>query len=180
MLVQMLWVRAVVFTVLVPGVVGFFLPSAIDPRARLRGGISDAGWLLVAAGMLIYALCLIRFLAAGGTPAIYFARRLRLLIGEEPAGLVSRGPYRFSRNPMYVGVLLAVFGQAVLFASPPLAAYGCAVFLFFHLMVVFVEEPHLRATRGRWYELYCRAVPRWLGWPRRSPGQAVSPGSSAS
>jgi protein-S-isoprenylcysteine O-methyltransferase Ste14 len=66
-------------------------------------------------------------------------------------------------------VLLVVFGQAVLFASPLLAAYGCAVSLFFHLMVVFFEEPHLRATRGRSYELYCRAVPRWLGLPRRGP-----------
>ena len=177
---QMLWVRGIVFTVLVPGVVGFFLPSALAPRARLRGGISDAGWLLVAAGVLTYALCLIRFLAAGGTPAIYFARRLRLLIGEEPAGLVSGGPYRFSRNPMYVGVLLAIFGQAVLFASPPLAAYGCAVFLFFHSVVVFFEEPHLRAARGRSYELYCRAVPRWLGLPRRGLRQAFPPGSSPS
>jgi protein-S-isoprenylcysteine O-methyltransferase Ste14 len=170
MLVQMLWVRDIVFTALVPAVVGFFLPSAIDPRARLRGGIWDAGWLLVAAGMLTYALCLIRFLTAGGTPAIYFARRLRLLIGEEPAGLVSGGPYRYSRNPMYLGVLLAVFGQAVLFASLRLAAYGCAVFLFFHLMVVLAEEPHLRATRGPSYDLYCRAVPRWLGVQGRGPG----------
>jgi len=82
---------------------------------------------------------------------------------------VSSGPYRFSRNPMYVGVLLVVFGQAVLFASTPLAVYGCAVFLFFHLMIVFFEEPHLRATRGRSYDLYCKAVPRWLGLPGRGP-----------
>ena len=169
MLFQMLWVRGIVFTVLVPAVVGFVLPSAVDPRARLQRGIWDAGWLLVAAGMLTYALCLIRFLAAGGTPAIYFARRLRLLIGEEPAGLVSGGPYRFSRNPMYLAVLMVVLGQAVLFASPRLAAYGCAVFLFFHLMVMFFEEPHLRAARGPSYDLYCRSVPRWLGRPRRSP-----------
>ncbi len=170
MLFQMLWVRGIVFTVLVPTVVGFLLPSAIDPRKQFRGGISDAGWLLVAAGIVIYALCLIRFLAAGGTPAIYFARRLRLLIGEEPAGLVSGGLYRFSRNPMYLGVLLVVFGQAVLFASPLLAAYGCVAFLFFHLIVVFFEEPHLRATRGPSYDLYCHAVPRWLGLPRRPSG----------
>jgi protein-S-isoprenylcysteine O-methyltransferase Ste14 len=169
MLFQMLWLRGIVFTFLVPAVVGFFLPSALHPRAQLQRGISDAGWLLVAAGLLTYALCLVRFLAAGGTPAIYFARRLRLLIGEEPAGLVSGGLYRFSRNPMYVGVLLVVFGQAVLFASPILAAYGCAVFLFFHLTVVFLEEPHLRATRGPSYRLYCRSVPRWLGLPKRLP-----------
>jgi protein-S-isoprenylcysteine O-methyltransferase Ste14 len=170
MLFPMLWLRGIVFTVVIPGVVGFFLPRAIDPGAQLRGGIWEAGWLLVAAGTLIYALCLIRFLIAGGTPAIYFTRRLRALIGEEPAGLVSGGPYRYSRNPMYVGVLLVVFGQAVLFTSLPLAAYGCAVFLFFHSMIVFFEEPHLRATRGPSYDLYCRSVPRWLGRGRRGPG----------
>lgn len=163
----MLWVRGLVFTVLVPAVVGFFLPSAVDPRAQFRGGFWNAGWLMVAAGTLIYALCLFRFLAAGGTPAIFFTRPLRFLIGEEPAGLVSGGLYRFSRNPMYVGVLLVVFGQAVLFASPPLASYGCAVFIVFHLVVVLVEEPHLRATRGSPYELYCRTVPRWLGLPKQ-------------
>jgi len=121
----------------------------------------------VAAGTLIYGLCLIRFLAAGGTPAIFFTRHLWLLIGEEPARLVSGGLYRFSRNPMYGGVLLVVFGQAALFASPRMAAYGCALFVFFHLIVVFVEEPHLRAARGLPYESYCREIPRWLGLPAR-------------
>ena len=82
-------------------------------------------------------------------------------------GWVAPGLYRFSRNPMYVGVLLVVFGQSVLFASPRLAAYFCAVAIFFHLIVVFAEEPHLRATRGASYEMYCRAVPRWLGLPGR-------------
>ena len=160
---QMLWVRGLIFTVLVPAVVGVLLPSVIDPRAQRQGGFWDVGWLVVAAGTLIYSLCLIRFLTAGGTPAIFFTRHLRLLIGEEPTRLVSDGLYRFSRNPMYVGVLLVVFGQAVLLVSPLIAAYGCALFVFFHLIVVFVEEPHLQATRGPSYELYCRDVPRWLG-----------------
>jgi protein-S-isoprenylcysteine O-methyltransferase Ste14 len=156
------------FTVLVPGVVGFFLPSIADPSAQLQGGWWDTGWILVAAGSLIYALCLIRFLAAGGTPAIFFARHLRLLLGEEPAGLVSGGLSHFSRNPMYVGVLLVVFGQATLFASPIVAAYGCAVFLFFHSIVVFVEEPHLRATRGNSYDLYLQGGSPLVGPPEPS------------
>jgi protein-S-isoprenylcysteine O-methyltransferase Ste14 len=165
MLVQMLWLRGLLFTVLVPGAIGFLIPLAVDPRAHRRGGVLDAGALLIGAGTLIYALCLIRFLAAGGTPAIFFARHLRFLIGEEPAGLVSTGLYRYSRNPMYVGVLLVVFGQAILFASLLLAVYACAVLIFFYLIVVFVEEPHLRATRGGSYARYCRSVPRWLGVP---------------
>jgi len=100
-------------------------------RRAAPGRNLGAGWAPILAGTLIYALCLIRFLAAGGTPAIFFTRPLRFLIGEEPEGLVSGGLYRFSRNPMYLGVLMAVFGQAVLLGSPALAAYGCAVFVSF-------------------------------------------------
>ena len=163
----MLRIRGLVFTVLVPGVVAWYLPSAFDPGAQLRGGIWEAGWLPVAAGTLIYALCLVRFLAAGGTPAVYFTRPLRFLIGEEPAGLVSSGLYRFSRNPMYVGVVLVLLGQAILFASRPRFAYAAAAFLIFHVVVRLLEEPHLRGLHGLQYDVYCRAVPRWLGLPRR-------------
>ena len=124
------------------------------------------GWAPIFLGALAYGLCLMRFLAAGGTPAIFFTRPLRFLIGEEPGSLVSQGLYRFSRNPMYVGVLLVVFGQAIIFGSPRIAAYGLLLFVCFHLTVVLLEEPHLRRTRGRSYELYCQTVPRWLGFPR--------------
>jgi len=75
---------------------------------------------------------------------------------------VSGGLYRFSRNPMYLGVLLAVFGQAVIFASDPIAGYGVALAGFFQVVVVFVEEPHLRKARGAAFDEYCRRVPRWL------------------
>jgi protein-S-isoprenylcysteine O-methyltransferase Ste14 len=163
----MLWLRGLIFTALVPAMVAFVLPLTVDPQAHRAGGFWNLASIPIAAGTLIYVLCLIRFLAAGGTPAIFFTRPLRFLLGEEPASLVSSGLYRFSRNPMYVGVLLAVFGQAALYASPRIAAYGCAAFLVFHGVVVFIEEPHLRATRGPSYQLYCRTVPRWLGWPPR-------------
>jgi protein-S-isoprenylcysteine O-methyltransferase Ste14 len=58
---------------------------------------------------------------------------------------------------------MTVFGQAVLFASLRVAIYWCVASLFFHCVVVFVEEPHLRATRGGSLEAYLRRVPRWLG-----------------
>jgi protein-S-isoprenylcysteine O-methyltransferase Ste14 len=109
MLVHMLWARGLMFTALVPTVVGLLVPSVIDRHAQPRGGIWDLGWLMLAAGALSYALCLIGFLAAGGTPAIFFTRRLRFLIGQEPSSLVSSGLYRFPRNPMYLAVLMVIF-----------------------------------------------------------------------
>jgi protein-S-isoprenylcysteine O-methyltransferase Ste14 len=122
------------------------------------------GWIVVAAGSAVYVVCLLQFLVSGGTPAIFFARQVRLLIGEEPHHLVRDKLYRISRNPMYLGVLLVVSGQAILFASPCIALYCVVLGLFFHLTVVFLEEPHLRKVRGPAYDEYRRHVPRWLGW----------------
>ena len=103
---------------------------------------------------------------SGGTPAIFFTRHMRFVLGEEPTKLVRQGLYRISRNPMYVGVLLAVVGQALVFASTRVAFYGAVLWLLFHVVVVFLEEPHLREERGASYDEYCRQVPRWLGWHR--------------
>jgi protein-S-isoprenylcysteine O-methyltransferase Ste14 len=92
---------------------------------------------------------------------------VRFFIGEPPERLVRGGLYRFSRNPMYVGVLTAVFGQAIFFASARIAVYGCVVFACSYSIMLLVEEPHLRATRGQAYEEYCRAALRRFGVPRR-------------
>jgi protein-S-isoprenylcysteine O-methyltransferase Ste14 len=158
----LLWIRGLIFTVLVPLVVGGWGPTAVDPFRRLQGGAWSAGWLLVAAGAAVYGACLVRFLAAGGTPAIFFTRPLRAIIGEEPPRLVQGWLYTFTRNPMYVGVAFAIFGQAIVFASRAIAIYGAIVWLTFHLVVVLLEEPHLRDVHGDSYAEYCRRVPRWL------------------
>jgi protein-S-isoprenylcysteine O-methyltransferase Ste14 len=68
---------------------------------------------------------------------------------------------------MYVGVVTAVFGQALIFGSRSAAWYGAFLWLSFHIVVVFLEEPHLREERGPAYDEYRRQVPRWLGWPKK-------------
>lgn len=160
----MLWLRGLVFTVLVPGSVSAFVPYLICQGNRMRGGLWNAGWLFVALGAAIYGSCLIAFLRSGGTPAIFFTRPLRFVIGHEPSKLVRQGIYRVSRNPMYLGVLLVVFGQALLFASRVLALYGILLWLCFHVVIVMLEEPHLRRERGQSYEAYCSRIPRWINF----------------
>jgi protein-S-isoprenylcysteine O-methyltransferase Ste14 len=162
----MLWIRGLVFTLLVPCVVGGYLPYIFRGGSGLTRGLWSVGWVFVALGAAIYGLCLFSFLVSGGTPAVFFTRPLRFVLGEEPPKLVRQGLYRLSRNPMYVGVLVAVFGQALVFRSLAVARYGVIVWLIFHLVVVVLEEPHLRNERGASYADYCRQVPRWLGWPR--------------
>jgi protein-S-isoprenylcysteine O-methyltransferase Ste14 len=162
----MLIIRGLIFTLLVPGVVGVFVPWSLIDHGPLAGSPWTVGWLFIATGASIYLVCLSRFLAAGGTPMIFFARPLRALIGEEPSRVVSDGLYRVSRNPMYLGVLTTVVGQAIVFRSGNIAVYAIVLGLCCHFVVVLLEEPHLRAVRGAPYDEYCRRVPRWLGRPK--------------
>ena len=157
------WIRGTVFTVLVPGTIAAYVPLRMAERLTVPGGLWNAGWLVMAVGLAGYAWCLLGFLTSGGTPAIFFTWPVRALIGEEPHRLVEGGLYRVSRNPMYVSVLLVIFGQALRFASRSIAEYGLMVWLGFHLVVVLLEEPHLREERGPAYDEFCRRVPRWIG-----------------
>ncbi len=74
---------------------------------------------------------------------------------------LARGLYRYVRNPMYVGVLTAIFAWALLFSSLGILVYGMAVGLLFHLFVVLVEEPSLQKKFGESYVRYCEEVSRW-------------------
>jgi protein-S-isoprenylcysteine O-methyltransferase Ste14 len=78
---------------------------------------------------------------------------------------VVRGLYRFTRNPMYVGVLTVILGIAALHRSPAVVAYAAVVATGFHLFVRLYEEPHLRRVFGAEYEAYCARVSRWLPKP---------------
>ncbi|MBV9227499.1 MAG: hypothetical protein JOY85_25980 [Acidobacteriaceae bacterium] len=168
----MLQLRGLLFTMLVPGLVAVYMPHLIIGSRLQQGGLWQTGCLLIALGSAIYSNCLLSFLAANGTPAIFFTYHLRMVIGNEPSALVRGGLYKFSRNPMYLGVVLVTIGQAILYASGPLAAYGITMFLFFHLVVVFIEEPHLKARDPKSFEQYCCEVPRWFGLEKKSRAKA--------
>lgn len=159
----MLPLRGLIFTLLIPGFIAVYAPHLLLGSRLQQEGPWQAGWLLIVLGGAIYFLCLFSFLAANGTPAIFFTRHLRMIIGSEPSVLVRGGLYKFSRNPMYLGVVMVIMGQALLYSSGLLAAYGATMFLLFHLVVIFIEEPHLKARNPKSFEQYHREVPRWFG-----------------
>jgi protein-S-isoprenylcysteine O-methyltransferase Ste14 len=163
---MLLWLQGLLFSVLVPGVVAFYVPQTLRNGHAAAGGWWSLGWILFALGALIYLRCLFNFLAAGGTPAIFFTRPIRAVLGEEPKQVVSSGLYRYSRNPMYLGVFTAIASQALVYRSLPITVYLAIAIVFFHCVVVFLEEPHLARARGPAYDEYRRRVPRWLGLPR--------------
>jgi protein-S-isoprenylcysteine O-methyltransferase Ste14 len=151
---MLLTLKNLLFTLVVPGTVGVYVPLILSRgRTAASGLVFALAILLFAFGVSIYGWCVFDFASFGrGTPAPI----------DAPKKLVRRGLYRYSRNPMYVGVLTVIYGWAVLYRSPTVAAYGIAVALCFYSFVVFFEEPILRKRFGGEYEQYCAEVPRWL------------------
>jgi protein-S-isoprenylcysteine O-methyltransferase Ste14 len=151
------WLRTLIFTVIVPGTVAVYLPWGIIVREK--GAYTPAGgwwWLgLVPLGLGVagYCWCAWDFTFAGhGSP----------LPIDAPRKLVVRGLYRYVRNPMYVSVLGVIVGQAAVCASRNALLYAAAIWLMFHLFALLYEEPTLRSKFGDDYDDYCRRVPRWL------------------
>jgi protein-S-isoprenylcysteine O-methyltransferase Ste14 len=80
---------------------------------------------------------------------------------------VVTGFYRYVRNPMYVGVLAIILGQALLFADAGPLWLSAILWIAFHLFVIGYEEPALSHTFGDNYARFRDSVPRWL--PRLRP-----------
>jgi protein-S-isoprenylcysteine O-methyltransferase Ste14 len=152
-------VRAVTYAALFIGLVLVYLPARLLTWSGIvRPGSIElpqiAGIIAGSAGAAIALWCIFSFAFIGrGTPAPF----------DPPRRLVIRGPYRFVRNPMYVGAGVALAGAALFFLSLQLLGFAAAFFLATHLFVVLYEEPTLRRTFGQDYEAYCGRVRRW--WP---------------
>jgi protein-S-isoprenylcysteine O-methyltransferase Ste14 len=131
---------------------------------RWHAGEQLLWWRLLGGGAIALGLLLVleptaRFALEGrGTPAPW----------APPERFVVHGLYRFSRNPMYVGVLTLIVGQALLLGRRILLAWALAAWLIFQFFLVLHEEPGLRRRFGAAYEDYCRRVPRWLPIAPRS------------
>jgi len=81
--------------------------------------------------------------------------------------LTKAGPYRWSRNPQYVGWFLFLLGFSINDWSLWCLAALIAIAISLHLLVL-VEEEHLRRTFGEQYVEFCSKIPRYIG--RRQPG----------
>ena len=152
-----------IFLVIAPGIVAGYVPWSIgrwQVGAPLLGiaAFRLLGVLLIALGLPVLLDSFARFALQGlGTPAPIFPTR----------HLVVSGLYRHVRNPIYVGVVSLVFGQALLFGNASVFEYGIALWAAFHLFVLSYEEPRLRKTYGPEYDEFGANVPRWI--PRLRP-----------
>jgi protein-S-isoprenylcysteine O-methyltransferase Ste14 len=163
---MLLWIRAFLFTILIPGMIAGYIPYSFvrnRPSDLNTGFFRWAGLIVMGLGILIYGLTLISFLLRGkGTPAIWFTKVISFIIGEEPVKMVSSGLYKYSRNPMYMGVITTVTGQGIFFQYSILLWYSLFLFIVFTLVVIFIEEPHLEEKFGEEYTNYKKRTRRWL------------------
>jgi protein-S-isoprenylcysteine O-methyltransferase Ste14 len=152
-------VRAATYATLFIGVVLVYLPARVLARAGVTrpaelGMAQAVGGLLTAVGAALAVWCIATFVVAGrGTPAPF----------DPPRRVVSSGPYRYVRNPMYLGAAIALAGGALFYGSWALLGYAAAFLVLMHAFVVLYEEPTLKAAFGDDYSAYCRQVKRW--WP---------------
>jgi len=164
----MILLRTLIFTLVVPGTVTVLVPrwllsSSSAPLLAGIGGFRYLGMLPILVGAAIYFWCAWNFTFAGrGTPAPI----------DPPKKLVVQGLYRYVRNPMYLGVLCILLGEAWLFQSGAILKYAAGGLICAHLFVLLYEEPVLRGKFGEAYQRYCEAVPRWI--PARRSRQTKS------
>jgi protein-S-isoprenylcysteine O-methyltransferase Ste14 len=163
--------KAILSTILLPGLAIVLVPYLL--LARSGGTVWPS---LAVLPVFSFILC---FLATGTLIhciwgfAVHGKGTLTPL--DPPEVLVIRGAYRYTRNPMYTAVVIALLSEAMFFASAAILIWAVLAFALFHLFVLLYEEPHLRRQFGTAYEEYCRGVPRWGIRPRPfTPSEAAS------
>lgn len=165
-----LFLKNLLFTVLVPGFVAGWVPLVFLLR---REPLPDdwapqhfASVPLLLAGAALYLACVWLFGVNGhGTPAPI----------DPPRKLVMRGPYRWVRNPMYLAVLLFVLGEALFFWHLTLVLYLVFLASALQVFVRLIEEPGLQRRFGAMYSDYCNGTSRWLPRPPKPRPATATP-----
>ncbi|MDZ7688425.1 MAG: isoprenylcysteine carboxylmethyltransferase family protein [Halobacteriales archaeon] len=107
---------------------------------------------VVVAGLALALWAVDSFARAGETPSP----------AERSERLVTEGALSHTRNPIYVGTVVAGAGAGVFFESVVVLAYAVLLWVVYHILTVYKEEPELRDELGEEYDEYCERVPRWV------------------
>ena len=142
------WVFVIAY--LIGVVVQAFVPIPLSASARDTSNL--AGWVILALGVGLAAWCL----------TIFRRQRTTTVPGRTSATLVTWGPYRFSRNPMYVALTLAYLGEAGILGQVWPLPLLVLVLVYLNWTLVPFEEAQLLETLGAAYAAYRARVRRWL------------------
>ncbi len=149
-----LFARALFAFLLLPGTIGYVIPLfVIEPGWRERP-FELLALAPLSAGTALLLACVREFYVTGrGTLAPW----------SPPIHLVTSGPYRLSRNPMYVAMSVVILGWAWAFYSTALLWYAVFMIAAFHARILLGEEPRLAQVFGAEWAAYRARVPRWIG-----------------
>jgi protein-S-isoprenylcysteine O-methyltransferase Ste14 len=135
-------------------IIGIGFELVIFGRGRLAGSTiaGEIGTIVFASGVALAAWAWL----------IFHNARTTRVPGEVSTALITGGPYRLSRNPMYVGLTLAYVGEAgILRQVLPLAMLPLVI-AYLNQVVIPLEESRLEAAFGAAYLQYRSRVRRWL------------------
>lgn len=161
---------------------GFFPPWDFRNGSRGTLWLAASAWLAreggigLAAASLVVTLAALLSLVAGAILRVWGTAYLGsgVMRGSAMQGdqFVAAGPYRYLRNPLYLGSWLLALGVSILM-PPGGAAFFLLAFSIFVGLLIAAEERFLTARQGDVYLRYRRRVPRLL--PRMAAGDAISP-----
>ena len=146
------WFLLLPFTFI--GLLPWWLHQQIEGAFAWEGGLGQwIGLWLILDGVGLAGWCVNLFNVEGlGTPVPF----------DPPTRFVVTGPYQYVRNPMVLGLLLILSGEAALYRSPAVLLYSLGLAVLAGLFVRFVEEPDLERRFGASYRAYKQHVPRWI------------------
>ena len=162
--------RAITAFIAIPGVVAFSIPIATGIVTRRSPQHVVLAVALILLGTAILLWCVREFYVAGRGTLAPWAR---------PTHLVTSGPYRYTRNPMYVATLTILTGWSVLWDSPGLRIYTVVTLCVLVARVCLLEEVWVERHFGAEWQRYRARTPRWLVPLRRIEGGEDSVGREA-
>ena len=136
----------------------------------LSSAISRQGWLTFSAATVVLLLVALVFTGLGAWLRIWGSAYVGSRVVKSPAmhgagpdgrGMLADGPYRRTRNPLYLGTLLHTLGVAILM-PPSGTIFAVSLLWIFQVRLAMAEEPYLAARFGQAYIDYKAAVPRFL------------------
>jgi protein-S-isoprenylcysteine O-methyltransferase Ste14 len=148
-----MFTRALLAFLALPGIISLAVPATWLWVSSHTSLVNPLGLVPLLVGFFALLWCVRDFYVSGkGTLAPW----------APPKYLVVVGLYRYTRNPMYIAVILVLLGWALSFSVWGLFVYAVVVAIAFHLRVVLGEEPWLARTHGAQWEQYTSRVPRWF------------------
>jgi protein-S-isoprenylcysteine O-methyltransferase Ste14 len=180
----LLFFRFRVFSFVLLYLLGFWAPWDVRSRSRdtlwlaASTCLARTGWISLSSATMLVTLAALLCLVAGAVLRVWATAHIGsgVMSGFAMQGdkVVAGGPYRYVRNPLYLGAWLLALGVSILM-PPSGAALFLVAFITFVLFLITTEERFLALKQGDLYQQYRRSVPRLL--PRRPGGNVPSSGS---